>query len=136
VLGGETTSGCRECLAGAIDRPAADARTGWTARACSTHKDDRAAVRNRWRRRCSRPGGFPSAASASSTAIRISAIIRCSRRARAGAGINLLDYGCIRVFPPKFVGGVVDLYNGLRRGDDSLVVHAYETWGFRKLSRE
>src|SRR3954468_24559042 len=28
-------------------------------------------------------------------------------------GINLLDYGCIRIFPPKFVGGVVDLYNGL-----------------------
>ena len=24
------------------------------------------------------------------------------------AGINLLDYGCIRIFPPKFVGGVVD----------------------------
>jgi predicted unusual protein kinase regulating ubiquinone biosynthesis (AarF/ABC1/UbiB family) len=51
-------------------------------------------------------------------------------------GINLLDYGCIRVFPPKFVGGVVDLYNGLRNGDDTLVVHAYETWGFRGLSRE
>jgi len=31
------------------------------------------------------------------------------------AGINLLDYGCIRIFPPKFVGGVVDLYNGLRK---------------------
>ena len=29
-------------------------------------------------------------------------------------GINLLDYGCIRIFPPKFVGGVVDLYHGLR----------------------
>ena len=29
------------------------------------------------------------------------------------AGINLLDYGCIRIFPPKFVGGVVDLYHGL-----------------------
>ena len=29
------------------------------------------------------------------------------------AGINLLDYGCIRIFPPSFVGGVVDLYNGL-----------------------
>src|SRR5262245_2184668 len=28
----------------------------------------------------------------------------------APAGINLLDYGCIRIFPPKFVGGVVDLY--------------------------
>jgi predicted unusual protein kinase regulating ubiquinone biosynthesis (AarF/ABC1/UbiB family) len=51
------------------------------------------------------------------------------------AGINLLDYGCIRIFPPSFVGGVVDLYNGLRTGDDDLVVQAYETWGFRKLSR-
>jgi predicted unusual protein kinase regulating ubiquinone biosynthesis (AarF/ABC1/UbiB family) len=52
------------------------------------------------------------------------------------AGINLLDYGCIRIFPPKFVGGVVALYNGLRKNDDALIVHAYETWGFRKLSRE
>jgi predicted unusual protein kinase regulating ubiquinone biosynthesis (AarF/ABC1/UbiB family) len=52
------------------------------------------------------------------------------------AGINLLDYGCIRIFPPKFVGGVVDLYHGLLHGDDNLVVHAYETWGFRRLSRE
>jgi len=52
------------------------------------------------------------------------------------AGINLLDYGCIRIFPPKFVGGVVDLYNGLRHNDDARVVHAYETWGFKKLSRE
>ena len=51
-------------------------------------------------------------------------------------GINLLDYGCIRIFAPKFVGGVVDLYHGLLRGDDTLVVHAYETWGFRHLSRE
>jgi len=51
-------------------------------------------------------------------------------------GINLLDYGCIRIFPPSFVGGVVDLYRGLLHGDDSLVVHAYETWGFRRLSRE
>jgi predicted unusual protein kinase regulating ubiquinone biosynthesis (AarF/ABC1/UbiB family) len=54
----------------------------------------------------------------------------------APAGINLLDYGCIRIFPTKFVGGVVDLYNGLLKGDNDLVVHAYETWGFRGLSRE
>jgi len=53
-----------------------------------------------------------------------------------GGGINLLDYGCIRIFPPKFVGGVVDLYNGLRTGDEALVVHAYETWGFKRLTRE
>jgi predicted unusual protein kinase regulating ubiquinone biosynthesis (AarF/ABC1/UbiB family) len=53
-----------------------------------------------------------------------------------GGGINLLDYGCIRIFSPKFVGGVVDLYNGLRTGNDALVVHAYETWGFKRLTRE
>ena len=54
----------------------------------------------------------------------------------APGGINLLDYGCIRIFPPKFVGGVVDLYNGLRDNDANLVVHAYETWGFKGLSRD
>ena len=59
---------------------------------------------------------------------------RRRRRRRKPAGINLLDYGCIRIFPPKFVGGVVDLYNGLRTGDHDLVVHAYETWGFKRLS--
>jgi len=59
------------------------------------------------------------------------------RRTPSGpAGINLLDYGCIRIFAPKFVRGVVDLYYGLLRGEDDLVVHAYETWGFRKLSRD
>ncbi|HEX3338946.1 MAG TPA: AarF/UbiB family protein [Pseudolabrys sp.] len=52
------------------------------------------------------------------------------------AGINLLDYGCIRIFPPSFVGGVVDLYRGLLHRDDNLVVHAYETWGFKRLNRD
>ncbi|MGE0845174.1 MAG: ABC1 kinase family protein [Flavobacteriaceae bacterium] len=52
------------------------------------------------------------------------------------AGINLLDYGCIRIFPPRFVAGVIDLYRGLREGDDARIVHAYETWGFTGLSRE
>lgn len=52
------------------------------------------------------------------------------------AGINLLDYGCIRIFPPSFVAGVVDLYRGLLEGDEARVVHAYETWGFRGLKRE
>ncbi len=52
------------------------------------------------------------------------------------AGINLLDYGCIRSFAPKFVAGVIDLYRGLQRNDDALIVHAYETWGFRGLSKE
>jgi len=52
------------------------------------------------------------------------------------AGINLLDYGCIRIFPPSFVAGVVDLYRGLSGGDEARVVHAYETWGFKGLNKE
>ncbi len=51
-------------------------------------------------------------------------------------GINLLDYGCVRIFPPKFVGGVVDLYRGLQQDDRARIVHAYETWGFKSLSNE
>ena len=35
-------------------------------------------------------------------------------------------------FAPRFVGGVVDLYHGLSRGDRDLIVHAYETWGFTR----
>ncbi|MEM9222773.1 MAG: AarF/ABC1/UbiB kinase family protein [Pseudomonadota bacterium] len=52
------------------------------------------------------------------------------------AGINLLDYGCIRIFPPKFAAGVIDLYQGLLQGDEARVVHAYEVWGFKGLSKE
>ncbi|MDH7798522.1 MULTISPECIES: AarF/ABC1/UbiB kinase family protein [unclassified Beijerinckia] len=52
------------------------------------------------------------------------------------AGINLLDYGCIRVFPPSFVKGVVDLYRGLRDADEAAIAAAYETWGFRGLSKD
>ena len=52
------------------------------------------------------------------------------------AGINLLDYGCIRAFHVPFVQGVIDLYTGLLTGNRDLVVHAYETWGFRGLSNE
>jgi predicted unusual protein kinase regulating ubiquinone biosynthesis (AarF/ABC1/UbiB family) len=52
------------------------------------------------------------------------------------AGINLLDYGCIRTFRPPFVQGVIDLYTGLLQGRRELVVHAYETWGFKGLSNE
>jgi predicted unusual protein kinase regulating ubiquinone biosynthesis (AarF/ABC1/UbiB family) len=51
-------------------------------------------------------------------------------------GINLLDYGCVRIFHPRFVGGVVDLYRGLQHDDRARIVHAYETWGFRNLSAE
>ncbi|MDP4021282.1 AarF/ABC1/UbiB kinase family protein [Methylobacterium sp. NEAU 140] len=52
------------------------------------------------------------------------------------AGINLLDYGCVRIFHPRFVGGVVDLYRGLLENDTARVVHAYESWGFKDLDKE
>ena len=51
-------------------------------------------------------------------------------------GINLLDYGCIRIFTPRFVQGVIDLYHGLLHGQRDKVVSAYETWGFKGLSNE
>ncbi len=50
--------------------------------------------------------------------------------------INLLDFGCIRVFAPRFVQGVIDLYWALARGDRDLAIHAYETWGFKDLKPE
>jgi predicted unusual protein kinase regulating ubiquinone biosynthesis (AarF/ABC1/UbiB family) len=50
--------------------------------------------------------------------------------------VNLLDFGCVRVFHPKFVQGVIDLYNALETDDRDLAVHAYETWGFTGLSNE
>ena len=52
------------------------------------------------------------------------------------AGINLLDYGCIRIFPPRFVAGVIHLYRGLQAGNEDEVVAAYEVWGFRNLNRD
>ena len=51
-------------------------------------------------------------------------------------GINLLDYGCIRIFPTTFIGGVVDLYSGLLHHDAARIVHAYETWGFKNLTKD
>ncbi len=56
--------------------------------------------------------------------------------ARPDHGINLLDFGCIRVFQAKFVRGVIDLYHAISNDDRALAVHAYETWGFGDLSNE
>ncbi len=50
--------------------------------------------------------------------------------------INLLDFGCVRIFPPSFVKGVIDLYTALKNDDMDLAVHAYETWGFTGLTKD
>lgn len=55
---------------------------------------------------------------------------------REDLGINLLDFGCVRIFPAKFVSGVIDLYRAISTDDRALAVHAYETWGFTGLSNE
>ncbi len=49
--------------------------------------------------------------------------------------INLLDFGCIRIFPPRFVEGVITLYNALQTEDQEMAVEAYESWGFRGLTK-
>ncbi|MBN9672420.1 ABC1 kinase family protein [Roseibium aggregatum] len=54
----------------------------------------------------------------------------------APAGMNLLDYGCIRIFPESFVHGVVELYRGLLEEDNDRIVSAYERWGFSNLKKE
>lgn len=53
-----------------------------------------------------------------------------------GEGLNLLDFGCIRIFPPVFVEGVVELYRATLTEDFDAAYAAYEKWGFENLSRE
>ncbi|GAB6054195.1 AarF/UbiB family protein [Magnetospira thiophila] len=55
---------------------------------------------------------------------------------RPDGSVNLLDFGCIRVFEPSFVAGVIELYKALRDDDPARAVHAYETWGFTDLRQE
>jgi predicted unusual protein kinase regulating ubiquinone biosynthesis (AarF/ABC1/UbiB family) len=56
--------------------------------------------------------------------------------ARPDFSLNLLDFGCIRIFEARFVQGVIDLYRAIRDQDNELAVHAYETWGFTGLSSD
>jgi predicted unusual protein kinase regulating ubiquinone biosynthesis (AarF/ABC1/UbiB family) len=50
--------------------------------------------------------------------------------------VNLLDFGCVRIFPARFVKGVIDLYHALERDDRELAAEAYRLWGFGDLSHE
>jgi predicted unusual protein kinase regulating ubiquinone biosynthesis (AarF/ABC1/UbiB family) len=51
-------------------------------------------------------------------------------------GLNLLDYGSIRVFQPHFVGGVLELYAAVRDNDLERARHAYDIWGFKGITAE
>ena len=62
--------------------------------------------------------------------------VRSDTDGPGGHGINLLDFGTIRVFPPHFVGGVIMLFESVRDNDEAKAVAAYESWGFKGLKRE
>ncbi len=53
-----------------------------------------------------------------------------------GHGLNLLDFGSIRIFPPRFIRGVIDLYEAVRDNDEDRAHHAFESWGFVGITRE
>jgi predicted unusual protein kinase regulating ubiquinone biosynthesis (AarF/ABC1/UbiB family) len=55
---------------------------------------------------------------------------------RPDGSVNLLDFGAIRVFPPRFVRGVIDLYHAIVERDDARALAAYRAWGFVDLSAE
>ena len=50
--------------------------------------------------------------------------------------LNLLDFGCVRIFRSSFVRAVIDLYKAIRDDDTSRAVYAYETWGFEGLDNK
>jgi predicted unusual protein kinase regulating ubiquinone biosynthesis (AarF/ABC1/UbiB family) len=55
---------------------------------------------------------------------------------RPDSSVNLMDFGCVRVFPPRFVRGSIELYRALLSDDLDRAVGAYEDWGFTGLSRD
>ncbi len=50
--------------------------------------------------------------------------------------LNLLDFGCIRIFKPSLIQGVLDLYKSFQTGDEDLAVEAYRTWGFTDPTKD
>ena len=55
---------------------------------------------------------------------------------RPDGSVNLMDFGCVRIFPPRFVRGSIELYRALLGDDLDRAVAAYEDWGFSGLSRD
>jgi predicted unusual protein kinase regulating ubiquinone biosynthesis (AarF/ABC1/UbiB family) len=51
------------------------------------------------------------------------------------ARLNLLDFGCIRIFPPSFITGVIKLHRALIEDDHEAQAEAYRIWGFSGLTR-
>ena len=52
---------------------------------------------------------------------------------RQDGSVNLLDYGCVRILPARFIDGVIDLYRAVQ---NDMMMHAFEGWGFTGLNAE
>lgn len=55
---------------------------------------------------------------------------------RKDDGLNLFDFGCIRIFKPDLIAGVIELYHALATDDVERSAAAYETWGFKQPSKK
>ncbi|MDD3029287.1 MAG: AarF/ABC1/UbiB kinase family protein [Alphaproteobacteria bacterium] len=54
---------------------------------------------------------------------------------RKDLSLNLLDFGCVRIFKPELIKGILLLYNALSQGREDDAVEAYEIWGFKNPSK-
>ncbi|MGL6042642.1 MAG: ABC1 kinase family protein [Sandaracinobacteroides sp.] len=52
------------------------------------------------------------------------------------ATVNLLDFGCVRIFPPAFIQAVNELYRAIESNDTKRAADAFEMWGFKGLTPE
>jgi len=50
--------------------------------------------------------------------------------------LNLLDFGCVRIFHSSLIQGVLSLYQALQTGDEELAVEAYRVWGFTDMTKD
>ena len=55
---------------------------------------------------------------------------------RKDNSLNLLDFGCVRVFKPELVQGVITLYHALLEKKPEMAVEAYKAWGFHSPSKD
>lgn len=50
--------------------------------------------------------------------------------------LNILDFGCVRVFPPAVVTGLFLLFQGLKENDGAVMRRAYKKLGFPSVTYE
>ena len=55
---------------------------------------------------------------------------------REDNSINLLDFGCIRVFRPQLIQAVIMLFHALRDNNEEMAFEAYRLWGFENMTKE